>query len=51
VQNGGEWLVSCPGCFTPGKTAPYTCLIEGWVDPPEPVWMQCGEERKPLPLL
>jgi hypothetical protein len=30
---GGEWLASRPGRVTPGKTAPGTHWIGGWVDP------------------
>jgi hypothetical protein len=29
----GEWLVSRPGRFTPGETAPGTHWIGGWVGP------------------
>jgi hypothetical protein len=30
---GGEWSASRPRCFTPGKRAPGTHLIGGWVGP------------------
>jgi hypothetical protein len=29
----GEWLLSRPGCFTPGERAPGTHWIGGWVGP------------------
>jgi hypothetical protein len=29
---GGEWSASHPGRFTPGKRAPGTHWIGGWVD-------------------
>jgi len=29
--HGGEWLVSRPGRFTPGESAPGTQWIGGWV--------------------
>jgi hypothetical protein len=28
---GGEWSVSCTGCFTPRERAPGTHWIGGWV--------------------
>jgi hypothetical protein len=31
--DGGEWSASRPCCFTPGKTAPGTHCIGGWVGP------------------
>jgi len=32
--NGGEWLVSCPGFFTPGQTAvPNTHWTGEWAGP------------------
>jgi hypothetical protein len=30
---GGEWSASRPCCFTPGKRAPGTHWIGGWVGP------------------
>jgi hypothetical protein len=30
---GGEWSASHPGRFPPGKSAPGTHWIGGWVDP------------------
>jgi len=30
---GGEWSVSRPGRFTPGKKAPGTHWLAGWVGP------------------
>jgi hypothetical protein len=41
---GGEWLSSCPGCFTPGERAPGTHWIGGWVDP-RAGFRRCGEEK------
>jgi hypothetical protein len=31
--DGGEWLASRPGRFTPGKGAPISRCIGGWVGP------------------
>jgi hypothetical protein len=36
--DGGEWVVSGPGCFTPGKGALRTHWIGGWEDP-KTYWM------------
>jgi hypothetical protein len=33
TQDGGEWSVSCPSCFTPRERAPGTNWIGGWVGP------------------
>jgi hypothetical protein len=42
--DGGEWLVSCPGRFTPDERAPVLIGEEaGWS--PEPVWTLWRREK------
>jgi hypothetical protein len=43
--DGGEWLDSRPGRFTPEETAPDIHLIEGWVGPRTDL-NRGGEEKK-----
>jgi hypothetical protein len=45
----GEWLASCPRCFTPAERGPGTHCIGGWVGP-EQVWT-LWEREKSLALL
>jgi hypothetical protein len=33
VLDGGEWLASRPGRFTPGEKPLYTHSIEDWMNP------------------
>jgi hypothetical protein len=46
VLDGGEWLGSNPGCFTPKESAPGTHSLEGGVDPKP--GQCCGEGKKSL---
>jgi len=46
--DGGEWLVSRPGCFTPEERVYCTRWTGGWVSP-EPFWTQ-WQRGKSLPL-
>jgi hypothetical protein len=45
VLDGGEWLASWPGLFTPGKTAP----IGGWMDPRVGLDIAVARLKKSLP--
>jgi hypothetical protein len=45
----GEWSASCPGRFTPGKIAPGTHWIGGWVGPITGLDSVDKKEILPLP--
>jgi len=43
VLDGSEWLILCPGCFTPGKKPVPTEYEVGWT--PKLVCMFWGREK------